>query len=183
MDKINLPVISEKEVAEHIYRDYRGVTVEIAPEVTTKTLMDTMQWGLDHLVTDTPIISAPLTKIISDFCLLEAFTNLNMRDIDALSAADGVYRVYDLFADLASDVGALVNQTQKDFLLNGLKELAREVMTFRNSAAGILESLTSQAKNSTDTFQQSLSVLKDAEGLENIKGLLDAIHTLETPLT
>lgn len=182
MDKITLPVFSDLQMAEHIYRDYKGATIEIAPEVETHILMETIQWGIDHLVTDSPLISTPLLRIMKDFCILEAFTNLKMKDIDMLQSAEGIYRVYDLVKDLADDVRSLVSSSQCNFLCDGLEGLSNEILKYRNSAAGILTALTDTANKSTTAFNENLAVLQDVEGLENIKGLLSAIRELDTPI-
>lgn len=181
MDKIAIPVFEPAVEEAPVYKDYRGYSVEICRTTATQHLMDTIQWGLDFIVTDSPIVSAPLLTIVKDFCILQAFTNLDMKEISFLKDVNQIYRVYDLVVDLADEIKPLVSERQLSFLVNGLSKMGNAIIEYRRSAAGILESLTGQAKDSTNAFNESIALLQDAEGLQNIKGLLDVMNKLDSP--
>lgn len=183
MDKVSISSLGAVAENEYSYIDYNGASVAVRREAPTADIMEAIQWGINLLVDDRPFISTPIKAIVEDFCVLKAFTNV---DVDSINFVDtsSVYAAYDVVKPLLHKVYSLFDPAKVSFLVSGLHGAAENIVNYRNSAAGILQSMTENSPNQMANLNAMLDQLKQSENSPELKQFLEVyekVGTAEAP--
>lgn len=95
-----------------------------------------------------------------------------------------VYAAYDVVKPLLSKVYTLFDVTKVSFLLNGLRGATENIVKYRNSAAGILQSMTENGSDQMDKLNDMLNQLKQSENSPELKQFMEVyekVGTVEVP--
>lgn len=183
MDKVSISSLGAIAESEYSYIDYNGASIAVRRSAPTVDLMAAIQWGINVLVDDRPFISTPIQSIVEDFCVLKAFTNVDVEGIDFTDTLS-VYAAYDVVKPLLSKVYTFFDVTKVSFLLNGLRGATENIVKYRNSAAGILQSMTENGSDQMDKLNDMLNQLKQSENSPELKQFMEVyekVGTVEVP--
>lgn len=166
---------------EPLYLDKGGLTVELYPCPTVKTIIDAVQWSLDMIVTEMPIVSSPVKTVFADLGLLKAFTNL---EIDfTKKTADDIYAAYDAIkqSDLIEDIKAKGDKGMVNFFFNSLNQTLTSIVQYRQSVAGVIDTIVGSANQNIEIMDKAQAIMEDPKALENVKNLLLTAKELQSP--
>lgn len=164
-----------------LYVDIAGTTVEITPVPPVAKIIDAVQFALNMTITESPIISAPVKKIFCGLAEVMAFTNidieLNTQDVNS------VYNVYDVLnkAGVFSEIATKANKDSLKFLVSSFEETLDNIITYRQSAIGIVDTMATRGKEDADTMVAAAEAMMDDNNLTAVKQLLDMTDKLSTP--
>lgn len=181
MDKINISQFALPEAAQPIYRDANGVSYSIYKAVSVSEIIDGVQWVVNAILIGGPaFISYPLKEIMKNFGIIKIFTNI---DVDTLPA-ETVYQIYDTLTvnGIFADVANFANGEQIDFYKKSVDETVKSIIEYKNSAAGIIDTLSANAKESTEAMQDNLAFLQDEKSLTQVKALLNQAKQMGMPI-
>lgn len=173
---ISLAAFGATPVSNSITKLVAGQQIQITPVIPYEKILEAMQWSIDLILDDRTFISAPLKTIISDFALIKFWSNVSIYDTTA-AAAEDLYQNYDIVIShgVLAACREVISKEQQDFFFQTLFETLESIVAYRNSAAGIVESLTEKAKEGGEKGQDILSLLDDPK-FSVIKGALSAIE-------
>lgn len=158
MDRINLNSFSI-ETSEEVYRDIANQTIAIRRIIPYGEAMETIQWAINLLVDDRPFIATPIQKIVTDLALLRAFTNIEIEECDS---SEKLYSMYDVVMSCnLLEVLDIVESKQKDFIIDGIKGAAENIVNYRNSAAGIIAGMAESSEAADTKLTEMLNALQD----------------------
>lgn len=158
MDKINLNSFSVPEY-EEVYRDISGQTITIHRSIRYGEAMEAIQWAINLLVDDRPFIATPIQKIITDLALLRVFTNIEIEECDS---SEKLYSMYDVVMNCGlTEVLDIVESRQRDFIIDGIKGAAENIVNYRNSAAGIIAGMAETSEAADIKLTEMLNALQD----------------------
>lgn len=168
---------------EPIYLDKGGLTVELHPCPTAQSVVDAVQWALDLTITDSPIISAPVRTMFRNLGLLKAFTNFDM-DFATKEPAD-IYAAYDavLQSDILSDIIEKGDKKMVDFFTSSFEDTLQNIVSYRQSVAGVLDTIAGEAKMNTQAIEAATTIMQDDKALENVRELFTMANELQSPPT
>ena len=178
MDKVNIYDLGAK-IPDPFYIQIGEATVEVFPFPKTSRLIDVIQETLEFIITESPVISAPMKKIFLDLSVVSAFTNIEV-SYDKKTAQD-VYEMYDLIKASGILETIYLRCSRVDFLQNGIIETIDDIISYRRSLAGTVDTLVSEAKDDTTAFEQAEKLLTDPNQIQNVKNLLATAEKLSTP--
>lgn len=165
-----------------------GAIEEVAPQyvqigetvVTVKRfipyeeMLDMIQWCIDYIINDRPFISAPLKKIMKNFAILNFYTNFDFSFLTEYHDMKDIYAEYDLIEryDVMGHVLQFIDEKQLAFFNETLDETLASIISYRNSAVGIVDALAENAKQDADKMQKALDFMGDQEKNETLVNLL-----------
>jgi hypothetical protein len=99
-----------------------------------------------------------------------AYTNISFTD----KQKEDIYKLYDLLVSsgLFYKVNNAIPKEEIDFILNGSDEAIKSIYSYKNSAMGILENISSDYNKFEFNVQDLYGQLKDKENLEFINDIL-----------
>lgn len=180
MDKINISSFGEITVAEYTYRDFDGVSVAMRRVAPYVDIMETIQWAVNQIVDDRPFASAPLQKMITDLAILRVYTNLELEDF---KSSDELYHIYDILtsAEVISGVADYVDSDQASFIRSGISNTVKNIISYRNSATGIIAAMTEQSEMQNSELQKMFSMLQDPSQFQDARRFMEVFEKVQNP--
>lgn len=183
MDNNRIPVSAFGAVAqeEPIYLQIGEATIELRHRISYEEILNMMQWCIDMIVGERPFMSAPLNRIVKDFAILNAYTNLDMGITHAYTEMSDLYAEYDVIQayDVMSNVLEKVDKKQIVFFEETLDKTLDSILAYRNSAKGIVDALSIDAEQDTSKMEDALGFLKDGASQEQLKEILEAAKAIQ----
>lgn len=151
--------------------------LQVTKRLPYEKIIEAIEWCVNSILDDRTFISAPLYQIIHDIAIIKFYTNLNTDD---LLLGDfnltNFYEWYDIIQHyaVAEKVRELIDPRQADFFDTVLDKTIHSLMEYRNSAAGIIDRLTSQ--NNKDNLEMNTIISRlatDDPELSNVKKLME----------
>lgn len=179
MDKIKISALKVAATPEVVYQDFAGVTVEIKKRIPFTDILNMVQFGVDFSVTDEPVVSGVVGEMIKDFAIVKFYTNLDISlGEDGAELAD-IYAEYDTLKTLGiiESVRAKVAVDQLAFFERTLDATIASILSYRNSARGILESITTGSQADVSKIQEALDLFKGENG-EKLGRLIQYAHEI-----
>lgn len=179
MDKININTFGTLPAPESIYQDFGGVTVEIKKRIPYTDILNMVQFGVDFSVTDDPIVSGVVVEMVKDLALVKFYTNLEVSLGEDGAALSDIYNEYDVLKTLGiiESVREKINKEQLAFFEKTLDTTIAGLLAFRNSARGILESITASSQADVSKIQEALDLFKGENG-EKLGRLMQYAHEI-----
>lgn len=180
MDKINVSAFGEIAAAEYIYRDFGGVSIAMRRVAPYADIMETIQWAVNQVVDDRPFASAPLQKMISDLAILRVYTNLEIEDF---GSSDELYHIYDVLtsAGVISGVFDYVDEDQVSFARSGVSNTIKNIVAYRNSAAGLVAAMVEQSDMQNSELQKMFSTLQDPNQFQDARRFMEVFEKVQNP--
>lgn len=162
-----------------------AATLTVKSKIPYEELIEAIEWCINAIVDDRTFISAPLKAIISDISILKFYTNLDTDDIakDYFSLSD-FYEWYDIIKsfNVMSSVLPLIDAEQIEFFRTTMEQTLTSIVAYNNSAAGIVDKLSSQNAKTNADMQTVLSQLSDDEQLSQVRKLMEVFGQDPLPL-
>lgn len=177
MDKMNIFSLAvEAEAAR--YLEIGGVSIEIYPTPSTQDILEAIQWGLNLTIQGNEVVSEAIKKIFLDMSMVKAFTNLDV-DISEKTVEE-VYQMYDIIyrSGVVGEIESKANKLAVAFLKDGFNKTVDGIIAYQQSAAGILQSLTNQASQSTEEMEKNLAFASNPDNLEPLTKMLSVAEKL-----
>lgn len=186
MDKINISAIGTLTEAQTSYLQIGDTTIEVKKALPYQEVLSAIQWVISFVVDDRTFISAPLAAIIEDIAIMKFYTNLDLGMFDAEKfEVQEAYEVYNIIAgvDGYDKVRAQIDVKQLNFFHDNLWKTMESIVAYRNSAAGILETISFQAKTTSNDIEEVIEGSKTALTSESVQKLMEVVNKLGEPTT
>lgn len=172
MDKVKLSDFGRQDQESPIYLDVGGTTIEIKKRINYGEILAGIQWCVDYIIDDRPFVSAPLSEIITDVCIVKMFTNVDISDLELVGfTADNLYEMYDILTemDVIETIKQQVNPTQLKFFKTTLAKTLENLVAYKNSALGVLDAITTAKKNHEEEVKTIEDILNNPEEFGQIQ--------------
>lgn len=181
MDKIKFAQLGHISLPETVDIQIGDATITVTPRIPFETFLDMVQWAINFIVDDRPFISEPLRRVVMDMAILKYYTNFDVSFMD-----DPTFSTHELFENydllISHNAIATVRQNmdgaQRDYFEVAVAKTAQSIVDYRNSAQGIVDQLTVNAKENTEALENAMSLIKDPDNMANVNGLMAAIERL-----
>lgn len=174
MDKIKINTLGPLEEPSLVEKVIGEAQVIIRPSIPYEEMLDMIQWCIDFTINDRPFLSAPLRRIIKDFAILKFYTNFDFSFMDTVHELKDIYGEYDLLKRYAvvEAVLEVVDPAQLKFFNETLDETLTSILAYRNSAQGIVDSISDAAKDVNKDVEGALAMVDDPEKMEKIAKIM-----------
>lgn len=181
-DKIKLSALGP--VSEQAVKYYKigDTVVTFYGSLSFEKILLMIQETINFIVDDRNFISAPLKRIISDIILAKHCTNLDFDWLDSPNlSASILYENYDILwhHGVFDTIKENFDPKLYSFFQETLKETLDNIIGYRNSAAGIIDTLSAQAGFNAHTIEQALNDMGDDEKMGKVKELFKMAETLQ----
>ena len=176
-----IPVATIGTVAqeEPIYLQIGEATIEIRRDIPYTEILDMVQFAVDFAVTDQPILSGVLNRMVKDFAIVKFYTNLDVTIGKDTATIKDIYDEYDVLMSFGviDEVKSKISAKQLKFFNETVDETANSILTYRNSVRGMMDALSESAKIDSEQMQQAIDMLSGENG-EKLGKLIDMTETL-----
>lgn len=181
-NRISLSEIAQATpVEEPIYIALGNATIEVRRRISYEEILNMMQWCIDMIVGEKPFLSAPLTRIVKDFAILNAFTNLDCGVSKTYEEISDLYADYDFIKayGILDEILPKLNQEQIKFFERTLDKTMESIIAYRNSAKGIVDALAAEAEEDSNKIERALSLFSSEEQQEQVKRLIETAQKIQ----
>lgn len=150
--------------------------IEVKRFLPYETILKMIEDVAAVVIDDRPFVSAPLQEIVTKLVIVEYYTNL---DIDVFNKPviipNEVYETYDLLAafNAFSIIENEIDVQQLQFFIDTTDKTLKSIVDYRNSAKGILDNITENAKDNSQALQESFDILQNDEALKEAKKFVE----------
>lgn len=151
-----------------------GFNIKVTPEISYNEVMNAIQWIFTFAADGREFISEPVLDISINLAFVKFYTNLDVSDKDLLDQFDILKRsgYLDLIIEQISD-------EQKDWIINAVRETAKNYVDYQNSARGMLMALSDLANDEDNGFNKMIQdFTKNADLLKQIEPIVQAYQGL-----
>lgn len=180
-NRISVAAIGNVAQEEPIYLQIGEATIELRRRISYEEILNMMQWCIDMIVGEKPFMSAPLTRIVKDFAILNAYTNLDLGVSHAYDEMSDIYAEYDVIQafDVMPNVLEKIDHRQVEFFEKTLDKTLESILAYRNSAKGIVDALAADAEADGEKMEKAMSLLNSAEQQSQVKAVLEAAKAIQ----
>lgn len=174
IERIKLANLGPIEETPIEYVQIGDAVLQVKKYIPYEEMLDMIQWCIDYIINDRPFISAPLKKIIKDLAVLNFFTNVDTSFLTEYHDMKDIYEEYDLVYrhDVIEQILPKIDEGQMKFFNETLDATLDSIMTYRNSAVGIIDALSQNAKQDTENMESAMGMINDPEQMEKLGKLL-----------
>jgi hypothetical protein len=130
----------------------------IYPIIPYEVVFIAIQEAINAIVNEYGYVSGAVYEVMTDLYVIKYFTNLDL-PLDGTNPTR-FYEDYDLLKPHIPAIFALIDQEQLAFYQRTLEKTIQYIISFRNSIAGILDSLKSDSldiQRDVDTLQETVA--------------------------
>lgn len=180
-NRISVAAIGTVAQEEPIYLQIGEVTIELRRRISYEEILNMMQWCIDMIVGERPFMSAPLTRIVKDFGILNAYTNLDLGVSHPYDKMSDIYAEYDVIQafDVMPNILEKIDRRQVEFFEETLDKTLESILAYRNSAKGIVDALAADAEADSKKMEKAMSLLNNAEQQSQVKAVLEAAKAIQ----
>lgn len=123
------------------------IDIEVKKRIPYEELIEAIEWCVNSIIDDRSYISAPVQFIIQEVALVKFFTNLDTSDAMTENfSLSSFYEWYDILQanDIPDSLHKIIDKKQLSFLTETLDRTLNSIISYRNSAVGIVDRLTEQ---------------------------------------
>lgn len=178
-NRISIAAIGAVAQEEPIYLQVGEATIELRRAIPYTEILDMVQFVVDFVVTDQPILSGVLSRMVKDFAIVKFYTNLDVTIGKDTATINDIYDEYDVLMafGVIDEVKSKVSAKQLSFFNETVNETAASILAYRNSVRGIMDSLGENAKANSEQMQQAIDMLSGENG-EKLGKIIDAAQTI-----
>lgn len=179
---VDLNLIGELQEGEVKYLQIGEACIEVKSKLPYKKLFEVIEWVLAQLIDTRTYLSYPLQRILTDIAIVKFYTNLDLSEMDLVTYdVNKTYGIYDLITQykILDKVLQFIDSSQIKFIENGILDTAKGIIAYRNSAAGILDILTSKEQTTENGLENLLQEIQDPDTLQTINNLLKAAEEIQ----
>lgn len=180
MDKTTIFSISAENL-DPVYIQKGDITFTIFPRPAIQNIVDGAQWCLNGVITDAPYIGAAIKRIFVDFTIVKVFSNI---EVDFTSKTpEEVYAAYDavISRGIVDEIMSKANKNAIDFLVSAIEDTLTDIINYRRSVAGIIDSVVAEAKMNEETMKEAEDIMSDPKKIEGVKRLFELVSRTGEP--
>lgn len=185
MDKIQTLALGPLVTPEVRYEKIGEAVIMIKPILPYEDVLDMIQWCVNLIVDERPFVSEPLHQVVKNMALVKYYTNLNSADIldEPTFSLKELFERYDILIshEVFDRIRNFIDKKQLDFFENTLEKTMQNIVAYRNSAQGILDTLAESAELKDQIFNKNLSDLSDPKKVGQFQKLVEALEKVKTP--
>lgn len=185
MDKIKTLDLGIFSVPEVRYEKIGEAVVTIKPELPYEEVLQMIQWCVNLIVDERPFISEPLHQIVRNMALVKFYTNLDSADIldNPTFELKDLFEKYDILIhhDVFNRIKSFIDSKQLEFFEATLEKTMNNIVAYRNSAQGILDTLAEVAEKNDRIFNKNLTDFSDPNKIAHFEKLAEAVKKVSTP--
>lgn len=176
---VPISVIGEVALEEPIYVTFGDATVELRRRVSYVEILDMIQFVVNFAVTDQPILDGALSRMLKDFAIVKFYTNLDVSIGSEGATVEGIYDEYDVLMayGVIDDIKCKISERQLRFFNETVDETLANIMRFRNSARGVLDSMATDADRNVNSVQAAMNLL-NGENADRIADIINAANNI-----
>lgn len=180
-NRISISAIGAAPTVEPIYLQVGEATIEVKPRISYEEILNMMQWCIDMIVGEKPFMSAPLNRIVKDFAILNAYTNLDLGVTHEYSDMSTIYQEYDIVKahGVLENVMLKIDADQIAFFEETLDKTLESILAYRNSAKGIIDALAADAENDSEKLEKALNIMSDTNSQSQIKTIIETAKAIQ----
>lgn len=173
MDKINITSLGLLAQPEYVEIPFENVAVTVCKKLSYEQMLDMLQYCIDFIVGDKPFISEPLKIMVRDFAIIKFYTNIDCDFILEVPMSE-VYSNYDFLAnnEVLTKVKEVIDEEQLKFFKETLDKTLTSILAYRNSAQGILETLSADAGEQAARMQEAINFVTDPETKSQMEAII-----------
>lgn len=178
-NRISVAAIGTVALEEPIYLQIGEATIEIRRSIPYTEILDMVQFAVDFAVTDQPILSGVLNRMVKDFAIVKFYTNLDVIIGKDAATIKDIYDEYDVLMSFGviDEVKSKISAKQLKFFNETVDETANSILAYRNSVRGMMDALSESAKIDSEQMQQAIDMLSGENG-EKLGKLIDMVETI-----
>lgn len=178
-NRISVATIGTVAQEKPIYLQVGEATIEIRRNIPYTEILDMVQFAVDFAVTDQPILSGVLNRMVKDFAIVKFYTNLDVTIGKDTATIKDIYDEYDVLMSFGviDEVKSKISAKQLKFFNETVDETANSILTYRNSVRGMMDALSESAKIDSEQMQQAIDMLSGENG-EKLGKLIDMAETI-----
>jgi hypothetical protein len=171
-EKVSITLLSfpESEVQTYTINDQEILVHSLIPY---ETLFAALQETITGIVGEYGYISGGKYQVVSEIIILKYFTNLDLTLFDSETGAFEIYSTYDILKPHFKYITDLINAEQLQFFYDTLEKTVQYIVTFRNSIAGILDSLKDQTESLNQDQDNLVEKIQDPNFLKTLKSIVE----------
>lgn len=185
MDKIKTIALGPVPTFEVRYEKIGDAVITITPHIPYEKVLDMIQWCVNLIIDERPFVSEPLHQIVKDMALVKYYTNLDSADIldNPTFELSALFERYDILIshEIFKRIRDFIDKDQLNFFESTLEKTMQNIVNYRNSAQGILDTLAQSAKEKDNVFLQNLADFQDPEKIGEFKKLVEAVNKVKNP--
>lgn len=180
-NRICVATIGAVAQEEPIYLQVGEATITLRRRISYEEILNMMQWCIDMIVGEKPFMSAPLNRIVKDFAILNAYTNLDLGISKGYDEMADIYAEYDVIQafDVMQNVLEKIDRRQVEFFEKTLDETLESILAYRNSAKGIVDALAAEAEADGEKMEKAMSFFNNPEQQAQVKGLIETAKSIQ----
>ena len=150
--------------------DFNSQKIEVKQYLPVEDKMNLISTILNQSVDENGFYNPCRIHIYQLVNIIMAYTNISFTD----KQKEDIYKLYDLLVSsgLFYKVNNAIPKEEIDFILSGSDEAIKSIYSYKNSALGILENISSDYNKFEFDVQDLYNQLKDKENLEFINDIL-----------
>jgi len=142
-------------------------------------ILSAIQWIIVLTTTDNGFISYPNLRICEEILLVHLYTNINVSRIEKAGITQGeLYEIYDFLTHhgILPIIRGVISPEQLSFYHDTLYKTIESINTYRNSAAGMVELITSRSEDQSLKFEEIFADLQDPEKMGTMVKIAELVQ-------
>jgi hypothetical protein len=127
---------------------------------------------LNQTIDDNPYYNSCRLQIFTTLEIIYTYTNISFTD----KQKEDVFKMFDLFAGgLGEKILDAIPQEQLDFICENAKDILEAIYKYRNSAMGVMESISNDYSNLDLDVTELQQKIGDPENMALLKDVLNKL--------
>lgn len=160
-------------IATHVI-ECMGAEIEVKDVIPMQDKIDLIQFVVDNTVDMLTGTFSPIRfEIWFTIAVCKWYADIEFDEEDLRNVTE-TYDALD-FSGLADEIADTMNQNERAYLEQTVRETIQDIGRFNTSAAGIIHSMSNSATGLDDQITELLKKVKDGEGLEQLAAIKDVV--------
>lgn len=183
MDKIKIANLGVANIPSPTTITIGDAQVMVEHVIPYEKLLDMVQWCINIVVDERPFISEPIKQVVLDFAVIKFFTNLECPLDEKEFDLAKMYENYDLLMahNAIEKIKEVISPLQLRTFAVHFEKTAEAIVAYQNSAAGIVDKLSTMAKGNTNLLNEALETFSDPSKLQEVQRMMEIVDKLGTP--
>lgn len=150
---------------------YNDQDVEIKQYLPVEKKIEVINEIINSTVEDIGFFNPFKLEIITNFCLIKAYTNINFTE---KQITEDFFKTYNLLesSGLMTEIFAAIPEAEIDCIRKASEKSSKAIMEYNNSVSGLLERVSQDYSNVTFDLDKLQEVLGNPENLTLVKEMI-----------
>lgn len=150
---------------------YNDQDIEIKQYLPVEKKIEVINEIINSTVEDIGFFNPFKLEIITNFCLIKAYTNINFTE---KQITEDFFKTYNLLesSGLMTEIFAAIPEDEIDCIRKASEKSSKAIMEYNNSVSGLLERVSQDYSNVTFDLDKLQEVLGNPENLTLVKEMI-----------